>query len=59
MDIYGEILSSILPDDWELDGIGDGSVLICPHGEMIEPDGWHTDDDGKRCESPLLTMGMI
>lgn len=51
-----EMLATILEGTgWELDGIGDGAVLIAPDGCYVEPDG--------RCPhghvSPLLTMGLI
>ena len=69
MDDYGAMMEAALPGGWELDGLGDGAVLICPHGESLEPDGSHeiTEDQegegegeaGELCESPLLALGMI
>ena len=49
-----ELLAEIAPD-WETDGYGDSSCLICPHGWMIEQDG--TCPEG--CVSPLMTYGLI
>jgi len=49
-----ELIAELYPD-WETDGFGDSSNLICPHGNMVEQDG--TAPDG--CVSPLIQMGMI
>jgi len=42
-------------DEWNTDGYGMSSVLICPHGHRIEQDGKCPDG----CISPLREMGMI
>ena len=61
-------LETFLPEGWETDGYGLSSNLICPHGRQLEQDGWHTvaeyearrdEEAGQRCESPLLTQGLI
>lgn len=44
-----DILSSILPDDWDHDGYGFSAMLICPHGETIEMDG----ECSEGCVSPI------
>jgi hypothetical protein len=49
-----EILAEIAPD-WETDGYGLDSNLICPCGYTIEQDGQCPEG----CISPLITMGMI
>jgi len=41
--------------DWQTDGYGLSSVLICPHGHRVEQDG--NCPDG--CVSPLKEVGMI
>ncbi len=49
-----ELIADLFPD-WETDGFGNSSNLICPHGTIIEQDG--TGSCG--CVSPLIQMGMI
>lgn len=49
-----EIIATHFPD-WETDGFGDSSCLICPHGYTIEQDG----ECPEGCVSPLITMGLI
>lgn len=45
-------LTECLPDGWQAEDL---SVLICPHGHRIEPDGECPDG----CESPLLGTGVL
>ncbi len=73
MDGMLDAIDSILPDGWERDGdiYGMDFNLVCPHGRMIEQDGWHeitpeeaADDPangkaGSKCVSPMRTMGLI
>lgn len=55
MDIE-ELLASIGAGDWETDGYGIDSCLICPeHGHTIEQDGQCPDG----CVSPLRAAGLI
>ncbi len=49
-----ELIADLFPD-WETDGFGDSSNLICPHGHTIEQDGRCPEG----CVSPLIQMGMI
>lgn len=49
-DTMREIVESV--DGWTLEN---EAVLVCPHGNRIEPDGRCPDG----CESPLITMGLI
>jgi hypothetical protein len=49
------ILDDILPEDWDTDGYGLDSMLICPHGHTIEQDG----SGPCGCVSPLRAMGLI
>lgn len=42
-------------DEWDTDGFGLSSVLICPHGHRVEQDG----SCPEGCVSPLREMGMI
>jgi len=49
-----ELIEEHFPD-WETDGMGDESLLVCPHGYTIEQDGVCP----KGCVSPLRQMGMI
>ena len=57
-----DLIAEMFPE-WDTDGYGDSSNLICPHGETLEQDGWHMIEDGEntgqRCVSPLLQMGLI
>jgi len=50
-----QILSENGYDDWQTDGFGIDSCLICPCGNMIEQDG--------KCQcgniSPLRQLGLI
>ena len=55
MQTTNDILNDILPDGWEHDGYGFDSCLICPHGEVIEQDGYCPEG----CVSPLMEMGLI
>lgn len=50
-----DFLKELLPADWETDGFGIDSNLICPHGDMIEQDG----ECSQGCISPLREMGLI
>ena len=50
-----DVLSQLLPEDWEHDGFGFDSNLICPCGDVIELDG----ECPQGCVSPLLEQGMI
>jgi hypothetical protein len=50
-----DILSQLLPEDWEHDGFGFDSNLICPCGDTIELDG----ECPQGCVSPLREQGMI
>ena len=42
-------------EDWDTDGFGDSSNLICPCGYSIEQEGECPDG----CISPLLALGMV
>ena len=59
-----DLIAEMFPE-WDTDGYGDSSNLICPHGETLEQDGWHMIEDemggdtGQRCVSPLVAMGLI
>jgi hypothetical protein len=46
-------IAEFLPAGWEADD--DAAVLICPHGNAIEPDGVCPEG----CVSPLLAAGLI
>lgn len=51
-----EIMREILDEaGWDDDGMGDFAVLICPHGDRVEPDG--TCPHG--LPSPLRALGLI
>lgn len=49
-----ELIAEMFPE-WETDGFGDSSCLICPHGNTIEQDG----RGPCGCVSPLRELGMI
>jgi hypothetical protein len=49
-----ELLAATGYSDWSTDGLGD-EVLICPHGNRVEPDGVSFDG----CVSPLIEMGLL
>lgn len=52
---FEELLAEIAPD-WETDGFGIDSILICPeHGERVEQDGVCPEG----CVSPLRGLGLI
>lgn len=48
-------IEEILPDGWSTDGYGLSSMLICPHGNVMEQDG----SGPCGCESPLIGAGLI
>ena len=50
-----ELLEAIGAEDWETDGYGIDSCLICPHGHTIEQDGRCPEG----CISPLRAYGLI
>lgn len=51
-----DILQDLLPDDWEIEGSDPYDfLLVCPHGEYIEMDGFCP----VGCKSPFRAMGMI
>ena len=50
-----DILNDLLPEDWDTDGYGLDSCLICPCGYTIEQDGRCPEG----CVSPLRLMGLI
>lgn len=54
MSTLEDIIAEQFPD-WDTDGFGDDSCLICPHGDTIEQDG--TCPQG--CVSPLIQLGMM
>lgn len=51
-----ELLAQLAPD-WETDGYGDSSLLICPCGDMFEQDRTTPCDEGH--VNPLLGIGVI
>lgn len=55
MDFIEELLEKNGFEDWETDGFGLDSILICPHGERVEQDGRCPEG----CVSPLRLLGMI
>lgn len=54
---FVEMLEGMLPEDWEVydPEMGSSCLLLCPHGNVIEQDGFCPEG----CESPLRTMGLI
>ena len=54
MSYLEELIEAMFPE-WETDGFGDESCLVCPHGHTIEQDGECPDG----CVSPLREMGLI
>lgn len=50
-----ELLAENGYEDWETDGMGIDSCLICPHGHTIEQDGRCPEG----CVSPLRELGII
>lgn len=57
MSDYAELLEELLPEGWALDNpsMGADSLLVCPHGNVIELDGRCPEG----CVSPLLALGLI
>lgn len=55
MSEWDEMIESLLPEGWSTDGYGIDSLLICPHGHVIEQDGVCPEG----CVSPLRTAGLI
>lgn len=57
MNDFADLLEELLPEGWSLDNpsMGTDSLLVCPHGNVIELDG----SCPEGCRSPLIELGLI
>ena len=58
MDIMEQVLEDIGATEagWETDGYGIDALLVCPHGNTVEQDGYSGECG---CISPLRAAGLI